>query len=115
MNVGPSKIGTIEPIFVERLQDMGKWLKNNGEAIYSTVPWIYQNDTKTTGVWYTTSNDEQQIEEERSIVYAIVLEYPFDSAGINLFSLGNRFDLNTEVTMLGYPDKLKVNYSLLFV
>ena len=24
---------------------MGEWLKINGEAIYGSVPWSYQNDT----------------------------------------------------------------------
>lgn len=52
LNVGPTHDGLIAPIFEERLRQMGDWLKINGEAIFSTVPWTYQNDTLTPDVWY---------------------------------------------------------------
>ena len=60
------KEGTIVPIFEERLKQMGDWLKSNGEAIYGTNPWKYQNDSiaKNPDVWYTAKND---------VVYAIML------------------------------------------
>lgn len=58
VNVGPTKAGTIEVIFEERLRQMGKWLSINGEAIYSSKPWKYQNDTVTNGVWYTTTKSD---------------------------------------------------------
>ncbi|CAG2060388.1 unnamed protein product [Timema podura] len=51
INVGPTKDGIIAPIFEERLRDLGSWLKVNGEAIYSSKPWTFQNDTITSGVW----------------------------------------------------------------
>ena len=51
MNIGPTADGRIDPIFQERLEQMGEWLKVNGEGIYSTKPWKYQNDTKTPDVW----------------------------------------------------------------
>jgi len=51
MNIGPTKDGIIAPIYEDRLRGMGAWLKINGEAIYSTKPWIHQNDTLTAGVW----------------------------------------------------------------
>jgi len=46
INVGPTKEGTIIPIFEERLRQMGSWLKTNGEAIYATVPWVHQVKTE---------------------------------------------------------------------
>ena len=51
LNIGPTKDGVIVPIFQERLSNIGEWLKVNGEAIYSSRPWTYQNDTKTANIW----------------------------------------------------------------
>nr|CAD7439005.1 unnamed protein product [Timema bartmani] len=72
INVGPTKDGIIAPIFEERLRDLGSWLKVNGKAIYSTKSWVFQNDTVTSGVWYTKGN-ENDVDQK---VYAIVLEWP---------------------------------------
>jgi len=36
LNVGPRPDGTIQPEFVERLQEMGQWMAKNGESIYGT-------------------------------------------------------------------------------
>jgi alpha-L-fucosidase len=52
MNIGPTADGRIIPIFQERLQDLGRWLKVNGGAIYGTRPWKYHNDKETPTVWY---------------------------------------------------------------
>lgn len=36
LNVGPRRDGTIQPEFVERLTEMGDWLKKYGDSIYGT-------------------------------------------------------------------------------
>lgn len=106
INVGPTQNGLIQPIFVERLLGMGKWLKINGEAIYGSKPWIHQNDTKTPDVWYTSQLTAKNNDE--IVVYAIILNYPYDSAGVPLYALGGRYSNSTKARMLGYPDELNV-------
>jgi alpha-L-fucosidase len=49
--VGPTREGMIVPIQQERLLQMGEWLEINGDAIYNSVPWKFQNDTLTPDVW----------------------------------------------------------------
>lgn len=105
INVGPTNRGVIEPIFVERLQAMGKWLRVNGEAIYESTPWTHQNDTKTPNIWYTS---KKQPDTGRTIVYATLLRYPYDVAGVHFYSLANVLDERATVELLGYPAKLPV-------
>ncbi|RZC32186.1 Alpha L fucos domain containing protein [Asbolus verrucosus] len=97
INVGPTKEGTIIPIFQQRLLDLGKWLSINGEAIYESNPWTVQNDTLTPGVWYTTAT---------ASVYAVVLNWPEN----NVLSLGAANSLfanaDTQVTLLGNDEQL---------
>lgn len=101
IDVGPTKEGTIAPIFQERLLDLGTWLSVNGEAIYYSKPWTAQNDTLTPGVWYTTSNDQK-------IIYAITLKWP-DNNVLQLKSVSSLL-LSTpvKVNVLGCSQHLSV-------
>ncbi|XP_046582110.1 alpha-L-fucosidase-like [Haliotis rubra] len=92
INVGPTKYGMISPIYEERLRQMGEWLKLNGEAIYSSKPWVAQNDTVTPGVWYT---------QRAGTVYAIVLNWPQPGQLI----LGSALPkTGMKVSLLGYTE-----------
>ena len=41
LNIGPDSKGNVPPAEVERLQEIGKWLDVNGEAIYGTGPTLF--------------------------------------------------------------------------
>ena len=36
LNVGPTPEGTLLPEEIERLEEVGEWMKVNGESIYGT-------------------------------------------------------------------------------
>ena len=96
INIGPTKEGIIVPIFEERLKQLGSWLNINGESIYSTRPWKYQNDTTNSNVWYTSNNN---------IVYAILLKYPTDTLKVQL-SAPKATSL-TKVNLIGYDGEVQ--------
>ncbi|KAL4714021.1 hypothetical protein ACJJTC_008375 [Scirpophaga incertulas] len=85
INVGPTKEGTIAPIFQERLLELGEWLSVNGDAIYESSPWMSQNDSYSGTVWYTCKktryNGIQPTAKPRNDdtvtdIYAVFLEWP---------------------------------------
>ncbi|GAB6020414.1 hypothetical protein CHUAL_003113 [Chamberlinius hualienensis] len=94
LNVGPSAEGRIIPIFEERLRQIGQWLSINGEAVYDSNPWSYQNDTVTPGIWYTMN-------EQSGSVYAFVFDWP-ESFSLSLGAPST--SVNTIVNFLGIPD-----------
>ena len=59
----------MDPIFEDRLKEIGDWIDINGDAIYATRPWsICQNETAH-DVFYTVKGD---------ILYAIMRTWPED-------------------------------------
>ncbi|MCR4853823.1 MAG: alpha-L-fucosidase [Prevotella sp.] len=57
LGIGPTPDGLIQPEAVDRLHQIGEWLRKNGKAIYSTVPARRYHDG---GIWFTTSKDGKQ-------------------------------------------------------
>jgi alpha-L-fucosidase len=115
LNVGPTAEGLIPAQSVERLGEMGKWLKVNGEAIYATHSLkLYKEGDN---IKYTTSKDGK-------IVYAIVTKKTGNTVnfkqvkpkpGSKIFMLGVKNPLawkavgdGIEVTM---PDSLPCDYA----
>lgn len=45
LDVGPEVDGSIPAIQLDRLEKLGAWLKQNGDAIYGTKPWTRANGT----------------------------------------------------------------------
>jgi alpha-L-fucosidase len=50
LDVGPEADGTIPPVQMSRLQALGAWLKQNGEAIYGTHPWTRADGDTAEGI-----------------------------------------------------------------
>jgi alpha-L-fucosidase len=50
LDVGPEADGTIPPVQMERLEALGAWMKQNGEAIYGTRPWTRAQGDSDQGI-----------------------------------------------------------------
>ncbi len=98
MNIGPGPDGDWDPEAYKRLADIGKWIKINGEGIYSSKSIAPYSDGNT---FFTQSADGNN-------------EYAFVLAGDNGLALSPVITLKTgntkkvqRVTLLGSTQKLK--------
>jgi alpha-L-fucosidase len=73
LNVGPTATGIIPEESVERLEDMGEWLKINGEAVYATNS--LKQYKEGNNIKFTTSKSGK-------FVYAMVTAKSSDSLSI---------------------------------
>jgi len=113
MNIGPTHDGRIVPVMEERLDQMGKWLKLNGEGVYKTKPWIFQNDTTNPNVWFTSKlRSYKKVETNRiwnpqdqknTIVYAHLLQWPQDDKFVLASPTATS---QTTISLLGYAGTL---------
>jgi len=85
--------GALPKIQENRLKDIGKWLKVNGEGIYATRPFTRQIDGT---VAFTRSKDNQY-------VYAILKEWP----GQELHLKGIKAAKGSKIEMLGYNKSIE--------
>lgn len=113
LNIGPKKDGTIPEDQKKTLLDMGKWLKVNGEAIYSATHWevFGEGPTKTsTGHLAESKNKDFTQEDIRftkngDTLYAIALVPPTSDVEIKYLN-SNKIDIKS-IELLGYDDEIR--------
>ena len=119
LNVPPDPDGTIPQEMVSLLEDMGKWLSVNGDAIYGTRPWTVFGEGPTrlpegghkvekikiaytsTDIRYTKKSDKE--------FYAIVMDKPGEEIVLKALStdLGVLNSAIQKVSLLGSNEELK--------
>ncbi|HEY2121937.1 MAG TPA: alpha-L-fucosidase [Candidatus Acidoferrum sp.] len=92
LDVGPEADGTIPAVQMERLRDLGDWLRINGDAIYATHPWQRAEGITAEGI-------PVRFTQKNSTLYAILLGVPKSStiilksispkSGSHLYLLGH--------------------------
>ena len=96
LDIGPDGDGKIPPIMEERLLEIGKWMKINGEAIYGTTRWKepyqwskgikdYQPKEKSGG-WRTAGDIMLKLTEDSEPGYA-VREVFFTQKGNTVYAI----------------------------
>lgn len=70
LNVGPTSLGEIPQPSIERLKEIGKWMKVNGDSIYAT--------TASPFAKLTWGRCTKKIEDGKTTLYLHVFEWPTD-------------------------------------
>lgn len=95
LDIGPAADGTIPVVMQQRLTEIGKWLKVNGDAIFDTEVWEQAPDMHKDGIFFTRKGND---------VYMLCT----GSHGKNISIAGIR--RAGEVTLLGNNDPVRKTY-----
>lgn len=118
LNIGPKPDGTIPEESITSLQDIGRWMKINGEAIYGTTRWEvskegptnldvsgtqhreehgFENNFTAEDIWFTTKGNS---------IFALSMKWP-ESDQVLIKSL-NKSKVNNiqQVSLLGSDQEL---------
>ncbi len=126
LNIAPRADGTLPEEQQLRLLEIGAWLKQNGEAIYSSKPWLIHREGPTTelpkagrgivnGMLAKYSPEDmrftvQEHEDGRYTLYAILFDWPGNTLTVtirSLMELQRKLKGSVEnVHLLGYEPKL---------
>ena len=121
LNVGPKSDGTIPEEDKRILQEIGAWLKVNGEAIYDTSVWRSSGEGPTQieegqfadGSAKNFTSEDIRFTVKGSSLYVTVLRFPEDGR-LQIRSLGEKdasrlphfHGIIREVSILGYEGEL---------
>lgn len=96
LNIGPMANGLIPEATVQRLNDVGKWMKINGEVIHNSR--AINNYMETETLYFVSERDKKHL-------YAITTQWPGNSIKIK----NVRPKSGTKIKMLGYEKALEWN------
>lgn len=94
LNIGPGPDGELDPIAYQRLQEIGEWIKINGEAIYGTR--MFTDYGEGENIHFTQSKDKKTR-------YIFLSSFPQSPLLITLLPFENK----TKVHLLGTQKQLK--------
>ena len=94
LDIGPAADGTIPVIMQQRLLEIGKWLKVNGEAIYGTRAFISKRTDKSIN---PVANEKIFFTKKNKDLYVICTEWPKNNIILN----GLKSTGSTKVQLLG--------------
>ncbi|HPS83007.1 MAG TPA: alpha-L-fucosidase [Bacteroidales bacterium] len=97
LNVGPTPQGTFEEKAISTLNEIGKWMSVNGEAIYGSRSWKQFKDGDA--VRFTQSEDGKYL-------YVFALQWPGKSLSLSCITEKK----NYKVLMLGSNEKIKTSF-----
>ena len=116
LNVPLKADGSMDVTSKKILQGLGEWISINGEAIYSTRPWITYGEGPT----MVKEGYSEKIEEsftskdfrfttKNNNLYVFCLDWPDNEAAITVKSLstGRKPDKISRIDLLGYDGMLK--------
>ncbi|MHC4475278.1 MAG: alpha-L-fucosidase [Planctomycetota bacterium] len=116
MNVPPKSDGTLDDQAIDILNELGRWMDINGEAIYETRPWHRYGEGPTTtkeghfsDLRARFTGQDIRFTTKRGTLYAIVLDWP-DVAELTIKSLSTSQDEPAaikSVSLLGHKVSLK--------
>jgi alpha-L-fucosidase len=99
LDVGPEPDGTIPAIQLARLEALGMWLKQNGEAIFATRPWARAEGKTLEGI-------DVRFTSKGATLYAILLGKP---PGRSITLLDVAAPAQGRATLLGAADDLQAS------